>query len=190
MFTRRPDAGPPPSDQTHGTPHQLLKHIEFPYYHEEETPSRDKVIEELDHYIEVLCKAENYMNQEPAKGYQTQQDAAEQPQHCSDLDITIIDWESFDISKYDTQQTEQPAPDMYTTTQAPPIYISIASLWSILRLQHICGSQENMIDILKSADRDYYQILDGDRTLVVSKSFDWEDEDGESVKSFSSREDW
>lgn len=189
MFTRLGDAGSPPPDQAHGTPHQLLKHIEFPYYNEE-TPSRDKIVEELDHYIEVLCKAENYMNQEPTKGCQMQ-DAAEQQQH-SDLDITIIDWDSFDISTYDTQQTEQPAPDIYTTASPThaPIYISISSLWNILRLQHICGSQENMVDILKAADRDYYQILDGDRALVVSKAFDWEEEDGESVKSFSSREDW
>lgn len=195
MFTRSKDFVLPPSDQTHGTPHHLIKHIEFPYYNEA-TPSRDKIIEELDHYIEVLCKADNYMNKEEpiTKGYY-----AEQPQqHTTDLDINTIDWESFDISKYNTQQqTEQPTTtlDIYTTTTSPahttPIHISISSLWNILRLQQICGSQGNMVDLLKSADRDYYQIMDGDTTLVVTKSFDWEDEeDSESVKSFSSREDW
>ncbi|GAN02230.1 small RNA 2'-O-methyltransferase [Mucor ambiguus] len=191
VFTRSKDSVSPLSDQTHGTPHRLLKHIEFPYYNEE-TPPRDKIMEELDYYIEALCKADNYMNQEPAKGYPMQEAKLQQQQH-TDLDITVIDWESFDMSKYDTLQAEQPTPNVYTTTSSSPhtpIHISISSLWSILRLQHICGAQENMVDILKSADKNYYQITDGDTTLVVSKSFDWEQEDGESVKSFSSTEEW
>ncbi|KAK4516642.1 uncharacterized protein ATC70_011619 [Mucor velutinosus] len=191
VFTRATDFVLLPSDQTHGTPHHLIKHIEFPYYNGE-TPPRDKIIEELEHYIEALCKADSYINQEPSKGFQMQDSDRQQQQQHTDLDITIVDWESFDLSKYDTQQSEQPTPDIYTTTSPThtPIHISISSLWSILRLQHICGSQENMVDILKSADRDYFQIMDGDTTIVVSKSFDWEEEDGESVKSFSSREDW
>lgn len=191
VFTRLKDFVFPVSDQTHGTPHHLLKHIEFPYYNEE-TPSRDKIMEELDYYIEVLCRADNYMNRKPhTKGYQMQD--TEQQQHTN-LDITITDWESFDIAKYNVQQqTEQPTADIYTTSSLThtPVHINISYLWDILRLQHICGSQENMIDILKLAGKDDYQITDNDTTLVVIKSFDWEDEeDGESVKSFSSREEW
>lgn len=186
MFTRPTDFKLPQSDKTHGNPHQLLRHIEFPYYNEE-TPSRDKIIEELDYYIEALCKADSYINQESTKRFETQ----DSEQQYTDLDITIIDWESFDMSKYDVQQTEPPTAEIYTSGSPAqtPIHISISSLWHILRLQHICGSKENMIAILKSAERDCYQIMEDDSTLIVSKSFNW-DTDSDSVKSFSSREDW
>ncbi|KAL9546958.1 hypothetical protein MBANPS3_006415 [Mucor bainieri] len=193
VFVRSKDAVLPASDQTaHGTPHQLLKHIEFPYYNEE-TPPQDKVMEELDHYIEVLCKADNYMNREPTTTKEYPMRDTER--HTDLLDIAIVDWESFDMSKYDIQpQPEQPTPDIYTPTSSTPnapIHISMASLWNILRLQQICGSQENMVAMLKAAGKDDYQITDGDTTLVVTRSFDWEEEDdGESVKSFSSREEW
>jgi hypothetical protein len=174
----------------HGTPHQLLKHIEFPYYNEK-TPPKDQIIEELDYYIEALCRAESYINENPSKGFQYAD--AEQQQQQGELDITIINWDSFNISNYNIQQNEQPTSNIYTTTTAPstPIHISISSLWNILRLQQICESIENMIEILKSNDckRDFYQVIDNDTALVVSKSFDWED-DSESVKSFSSKEDW
>ncbi|KAL7334256.1 hypothetical protein PS15p_203047 [Mucor circinelloides] len=186
VFTRSADFKLPQSDKTHGNPHQLLRHIEFPYYNEE-TPSRDKIIEELDYYIEALCKADSYINQELTKRFETQ----DSEQQLTDLDIAIIDWESFDMSKYDAQRTEPPTAEIYTSASPAqtPIHISISSLWHILRLQHICGSKENMIAILKSAERDCYQIMEDDSTLVVSKSFNW-DTDSDSVKSFSSREDW
>lgn len=191
VFTRSTDFVMPTTDSIHGTPHQLLKHIDFPYYNEKTLP-KDQIIAELDYFIEALCKAESYINEKPSIGFQYTDTEQQQHQQQSELDITIIDWDSFNISNYDIQQHEQPTSNIYTTaTPSTPIHISISSLWNILRLQQICESKENMIEILKSNDneRDFYQISDNDTTLVVSKSFNWED-DSESVKSFSSREDW
>lgn len=187
MFTRSADFIIPTTDDIYGTPHQLLKHIDFPYYNEK-TPPRGQIIEELNHFIEVLCKAESYINEIPSKEFQY----VDTEQQQGELDINIINWDSFNISNYDIQQNEQPTSNIFTATTAPstPIHISISSLWNILRLQQICKSIENMTEILKSNDckRDFYQVIDNDTTLAVSKSFDWED-DSESVKSFSSRED-
>ncbi|KAI8646399.1 hypothetical protein BD408DRAFT_359697 [Parasitella parasitica] len=195
VFTRSADFTLPNNDTVHGTPHQLLKHIEFPYCNEE-APSSDQIIKELDYFIESLCKAEYYMNEEPTKGFQSKDVDQQQP---IDLDITAIDWETFDLSKYGLQQEEQPSPNIYTpikstsssSTDITPIHISISSLWCIPRLQQICESKEKMIEILQASDVEggHYQVMDNDSTLAVSKSFDWAG-DNESVKSFSSKEDW
>lgn len=176
----------PKSETHHGNPHQLLKHIEFPYYNEKAL-SRHQIINELEHFIEALCRAEAYITEKPNNT------VVQFKETGPELDIAMIDWESFNISNYDIQQTEQPIFSIdITQSSTTPIHISISSLWNILRLQQICESRKNMIDILKciEKEREFYQVIDNDSILAVSKSFDWDNDDNVSIKTCCSQEDW
>ncbi|KAI9487545.1 MAG: hypothetical protein EXX96DRAFT_553715 [Benjaminiella poitrasii] len=140
-----------------GQPHKLLKHIEFPYY-DEPPLTKDQIIEELKNYIQILCEAENYDNND-----------------MFPIDFNLItDWNTFDLSKHIPTENDTTAyyindcSATYDYTAAPIIF-PLSSLWNIHRIQLTCKTREYFIELLSSLDAKDYEIKNDN--LCVYKSF-------------------
>lgn len=164
------------SDKEYGYAHQLVKHIEFPYY--QEAPlSEEDIMDELEHYIETFCQADNYYRQQeeekPRSSYYSEQ---EQDQLAIDADVTV-DWNTINISNYSILTTTDNVdhPDCSTVKHtSSPIFISSSSLWNILRIRQICKAEDCLKAILVKLcgnyPKDFYWEED-DCTLTVYKTY-------------------
>ncbi|KAF7723524.1 Small RNA 2'-O-methyltransferase [Apophysomyces ossiformis] len=149
-------------------PHQLLQHIEFPYYCEPALPDH-VIFEEIESFIQLLCIAEERYpppKPEPCK-------AKAWPEWC-ELDWTLPDQHMLPPLRAIERQRRR--------TKAP-LRIAVSSLWDILRIRQICGTASRMTNVLLMHPEDYE--LQGEH-IVVNKSFDITEDDEESIKSVSS----
>jgi hypothetical protein len=190
VFTRQ--FLPKHAEEEHGQPHQLIKHIEFPYY-KEPPLTKEQTVDELEVYIETFCQAENYYEQKPPSfSYYSRQEE----ELAVDIDL-ITDWDAFNISNYnipsnsDTIYGVDPSPVKYTST---PISISLSSLWNILRIRQICKNEDYLkailMELCSSYPEDFHWKQD-DSTLIVYKSYKLKvnNDDSNSISSVSTIEE-
>lgn len=173
----------------------MLKHIEFPYFNEP-PPPKEKILDELLYFIEVLCVSEMYANEltiDKKNRYHEQEEQV-------NIDLSIDDWNTFNIEDVIPETTTHQQNNVYNcknttnsttaTTTTIPLHLPISSLWNILRLRQICVTMETMIQYLSLLDNDKYQLLNDLGTLQVKTSFKLDLTDTHSATSFSSRESW
>jgi hypothetical protein len=182
--------------KSYGNPQKLLKHIEFPYYNEPPLP-KEKIIEELLHYIEVLCVSETYANIDAAlDDSQKEQEEEEEGEEEVDLNIDITDWSTFNLekaipnvnNKVPIQLNDSPKAPKHTVT---PLHLPISSLWNVLRIRQICKAMDKMMEFLLMLDKEDFQVNRQDAILIVKKAFPLDlNDDTHSVSTFSSRESW
>ncbi|KAI8077175.1 hypothetical protein BDF21DRAFT_400341 [Thamnidium elegans] len=156
--------------KSYGTPHQLLKHIEFPYFNESALP-KEKIIQELLHYIQSLCISETYLQTNNNRDIKK-----EEEEESLDINLTTIDWDTFNIQDVIPDTTADQTPYIYKSTckyTTIPLNLSISSLWSILRLRQICLTIENMVHLLSLLDNDKYELVN-QTTLKVKTSFEFD----------------
>lgn len=179
IFIRRETKATQPTSL--GTPHELLKHIEFPYFNEP-PPPKDKMIQEILHFIEALCISETNVKKpfKPIDSYQ------EDDKLVIDLET---DWSKFNIDEVIIPQQDLSILDKNETRYTNvPIHLPISSLWHILRIRQLCETKENMIEILSLLDHEQYELVSD--SIIVKSRFIVDNTDSHSATSFSSRGSW
>ncbi|KAI9250085.1 hypothetical protein EDC94DRAFT_318715 [Helicostylum pulchrum] len=159
-----------PTAKSYGTPHQLLKHNEFPYFNEPALP-KEKIMQELLHYVQSLCISETYLQTN------NNQDIKKEEKELLDINLTAMDWDTFNLEDVipDATTTTTDEPYIYKKTckyTTIPLNLPISSLWSILRLRQICLTIENMLHLLSLLDNDKYELVN-QTTLQVKTSFEF-----------------
>lgn len=159
-----------PTAKSYGTPHQLLKHNEFPYFNEPALP-KEKIMQELLHYVQSLCISETYLQTN------NNQDIKKEEKELLDINLTAMDWDTFNLEDVipDATTTTTNEPYIYKKTckyTTIPLNLPISSLWSILRLRQICLTIENMLHLLSLLDNDKYELVN-QTTLQVKTSFEF-----------------
>ncbi|KAI8971095.1 P-loop containing nucleoside triphosphate hydrolase protein [Pilobolus umbonatus] len=143
-----------------GQPHQLVEHIEYPVYVPKPMTDRE-IMDEIEHYIEVLCKAEHHI--------QTYDQKYSNNHKVSSFDINFnstIDWNTFDITTINIQEETCKVPSKVYTQ--PQMKFPLSSLWNIFHLQKICRTKEKMVELISSCDQ--YEVARDD--IVVHKVYE------------------
>lgn len=149
-----------------GERHELLKHIEFPYY-DEPPKSEEEILQEIHSFIEVLCKADYYAHTErnhrqPKKSEDT-----------FDLDATV-DWNTFDIKEKEylfitkDVHEDNKQQQIFTIT---PLEIPILHIWDISRIRQLCKTIERLKELLAINQDTVIYTIDKDR-LIVNKAYE------------------
>ncbi|KAG1048638.1 hypothetical protein G6F43_008987 [Rhizopus delemar] len=149
-----------------GERHELLKHIEFPYY-DEPPKSEGEILHEIHSFIEVLCKADYYAHTErnhrqPKKSEDT-----------FDLDATV-DWNTFDIKEKEylfmTKDVHEDNKQQQSFT-ITPLEIPILHIWDISRIRQLCKTIERLKELLAINQDTVIYTIDKDR-LIVNKAYE------------------
>ncbi|KAI8979170.1 hypothetical protein BDF20DRAFT_483843 [Mycotypha africana] len=162
----------------HGQPHRLLKHFDFPYYNEPQL-SRDKVKEEVEHYIEVLCRAELQLRKEREK---LRKSGPSLTAGKNELDMISFDepinWVTFNIANYIPNAFDTTAPTQSKKSEdalehtSRPIIIPISDLWDILRIKQICQTKACLTQLLTEELHSTTGFKVEKDNLVIYKAFD------------------
>lgn len=165
--------------KSHGTPHECLSHIEFPYY-QEGPLTKEKIIDEILYYVKALCISEYYSkDHRPTK-------VIDEPSLNVDFE-SKIDWNNFNLSEYVPLEATYQTLEKKAAYTPSPFFISVATLWEIGRIQEICKNESDLIHYLSLLDSDDFKLLN-DEELVVYKIYKVESDDNESVSSYDSDE--
>ncbi|KAG0174450.1 Small RNA 2'-O-methyltransferase [Apophysomyces sp. BC1034] len=167
IFTRSEDHPGPIVPEAE--PHQLLQHIEFPYYSEPTLPDY-RIFEEIEGFMQNLCVAEECYAPQKSEPH---------------LSGPWKEW--YELNWIPSDSHELPTPpivekkNQWTRT---PLQVPVAALWDILRIRQICGTVSCMTKLLSTHPDDYE--LQGE-FIIVKKSFEiLEDDDQDLIKSVSS----
>lgn len=179
-------------DLSHGNPHTLVKHIEFPYYNQPKA-SEERINEKLLHYIEVLCVSETLAKEDSKSTIKHNYNIPNEEESSIDIDH-VTDWSKFNLTEHIPDIDTQPistTPEKKLQHTMIPLHLPVSSLWSILNLRQMCGTKETLINSLSCLDEKDYELMNDNETLVVKKSFKLDlDDDNHSAKTFSSGNSW
>lgn len=197
IFTRSTNTIIKKKDETtnYGNPHQLIKHIEFPYYNEPKATPQ-KIQQELLHYIEVLCISETLAREDikfQNNSLKPNTTITQESDSSSSINIDhITDWSTFDLNQHIPKEKSTTIEEKEKITHTSiPLHLPVSSLWAILHLRQLCKTKETLFNSIALLDREEYELIIENETLVVKISFPLDlDQDNHSASTFSSHHSW
>ncbi|ORX55164.1 hypothetical protein DM01DRAFT_1335464 [Hesseltinella vesiculosa] len=189
LTKRRSNNLPPPLTNRHQ--HQHIAHYEYPFYQEPPLPDSD-ILTCIDGFVADLCQAKMLEVHEKTAAQQRQAAVPSDP----DLDLSVYswptvsqatsswpnppdettadsnqpmaeedDWSSSSSDSDNEHEAQVPASDLRTFT---PMTLTLASLWSILRIRQLCKSKAKLITLLERHPH-HYEVSGTD--VVVHKAY-------------------
>ncbi|KAG2210277.1 hypothetical protein INT47_003262, partial [Mucor saturninus] len=163
-------------------PHQLLTHLEFPFYNDPPPPDTE-IMQEIEYYLKALCISESKLRESHLPKSSSTATAAGQEEEDQTLVIDpAMDWSTFQLEKVivSSVMTEEGA--RIESKPQEMIKLPITSLWMISRIQHLCKTQDTLCAYLRTLDPHHYEIQSD---FICVKHFQPENEEEDSQSVFS-----
>lgn len=159
--------------------HQLKSHLEFPFYNDP-PPSDTKIMQEIQDYLKALCISE--LNLRENSSYPTKPSVQEDQTWLID---PMMDWNTLDLDQLIPTLVEDIKEPEVTLPET--ICLPISSLWLIVRIQHLCKTQDVLFTYLGKLDPHYYEVQSD---FIHVKHFQPEKQDDDDTPSVSSEDSW